>query len=152
MPLPHLFLDSSALVAGAISADGAARALLVLSEAGRIRVTISEQVVVETERALARKAPRALPYFRETLHRSKLAITRDPSREVVHAHLSLIAHAADVPVVLAAMEAKVDILVTLNRRHFIDDPGVEVRSGLRIATPGTALVWIRESPPGSEGS
>jgi hypothetical protein len=38
----------------------------------------------------------------------------------------------------------VDYLVTLNRRHFIDDPAVAARSGLRIGTPGDALAWMRE--------
>ena len=34
-------------------------------------------------------------------------------------------------------------LVTLNRRHFIDDPEVARRSDLRIGTPGDALAWVR---------
>lgn len=38
----------------------------------------------------------------------------------------------------------VDYLVTLNGRHFIDDPAVAARSGLRIGTPGDALAWMRE--------
>ncbi len=33
-------------------------------------------------------------------------------------------------------------MVSLNRRHFIDDPEVARRSGLRIGTPGDALVWV----------
>ena len=34
-------------------------------------------------------------------------------------------------------------LVTLNRRHFIDDPEVARHSDLRIGTPGDALAWVR---------
>ena len=52
-------------------------------------------------------------------------------------------HLADVPVLVAAMNARTDYLVTLNRRHFVDDPNVAARSGLRIGTPGDALVWVR---------
>jgi hypothetical protein len=37
---------------------------------------------------------------------------------------------------LAAMKANVDYLVTLNRRHFLDDPDVRERTGLRIGVPG----------------
>jgi predicted nucleic acid-binding protein len=141
---PDLFLDSSALVAGVISSRGAARALLLLAEAGRIALTVSEQVVVETERALARKAPQGLPTYREALRSSGLRIVRDPRAEAVAAHLELCPHAADVPIIVAAMGAGVDVLVTLNRRHFIDDPTVAVRAGLRIGTPGDALLWVRE--------
>ena len=139
----NLFLDSSALFAGVVSASGAARALLMLAETGQLTVTISEQVVTETERAVARKAPRALQDLRETIFVSQAQIVRDPAPEVVKEHMQLIAHPADVPIVLAALEARVDFLVTLNRKHFIDDPGVSQKSGLRIGTPGDALAWVR---------
>jgi hypothetical protein len=52
MSRPDLFLDSSALFAGVVSPSGAARALLLLAEVRRITVTVSEQVVTETERAV----------------------------------------------------------------------------------------------------
>ena len=143
MPKVNLFLDSSALFAGIVSASGAARALLLLAESGHIMVTISEQVVTETERAIARKVPSAINDFREAILASKARILRDPSQEDVMANLILISHPADVPILLAAMQDKVDYLVTLNRKHFIDDPDVAQQSGLRIGTPGDALIWVR---------
>jgi len=105
--------------------------------------TISEQVLAETERAIARKVPRALRALRQAILASKVQIVRDQSPEDVRAHLNLISHPADVPIVLAAMRAKVDSLVTLNRKHFIDDPEVALKAGLRIGTPGEALNWVR---------
>lgn len=144
MPRPHLFVDSSALFAGVVSPSGAARALLLLAESGHVTITVSEQVITETERAIARKAPQALPYYREALRSTGLTIVRDPLPEEVAAHHDLIAHPADVPIVLAAMKAGGDFLVTLNRRHFLDDKGVAARSGLRIGTPQDALAWVRE--------
>ena len=144
MSRASLFLDSSALFAGVISASGAARVLLLLAETDRITLLISEQVVAETERALARKSPRALADLRQAILASKVQIVRDPQRATVQANLNLIRHAADAPILLAAMQAKVDYLVTLNRVHFLDDPGVAQRSGLRIGTPGDALAWLRQ--------
>ena len=144
MPIPHLFLESSALFAGVASPSGAARALLLLAEAGLISIAVSEQVVAETERAVARKVPRALAVYREALRCTGLRIVRDPSPGEVEIHGDIIAHRADVPIVVAAMRAGTDFLVTFNRRHFIDDPGVAVRSGLRMGTPGDALAWVRE--------
>ena len=102
------------------------------------------QVVSETERALARKAPKALLYYREALRSTGLHLVRNPSSEDVRAFRDIISHQADVPIVVAAMRARVDYLVTLNRRHFIDDPGVAARSGLQIGTPGQVLAWVRE--------
>jgi predicted nucleic acid-binding protein len=144
MPSPELFLDSSALFAGVVSPSGAARALLLLAEAELITIIVSEQVVAETERALARKVPQALPTYREALRSTGMRIVRDPSPEEVEAHKDIIAHPADVPIVVAAKKAGTDYLVTHNRRHFIDDPGVATRSGLRIGTPGDGLGWVRE--------
>jgi predicted nucleic acid-binding protein len=143
MPEINLFLDSSALMAGILSADGAARVLLLLAENGQIGVTISEQVLAETERAIARKVPKALNDLRQAILASQVRIVRDPSPEDVSGHPNLASHPADTPIVLAAMQAKVDYLVTLNRKHFIDDPGVAQQSGLRIGTPGDALSWVR---------
>lgn len=146
----NLFLDSSALFAGIVSATGAARALLLLSEIGHITVTISEQVVTETERAIARKVPSALNDLRQAILASKAQIVRNPSPKEVRANKHLISHPSDVPIALAAMKAEVDYLVTLNRKHFTEDSGVAIRSGLRIGTPGDALNWVR-SQMRSEG-
>lgn len=71
-----LFQDSSAPFAGVASATGATLALILLAEAGSVRVIVSERVMAETERALARKAPAALPFCRSA-HR------RDPAPEEV---------------------------------------------------------------------
>lgn len=139
----NLFLDSSALFAGIASGTGAARVVLFLAESESIRITISEQVVAETERAVAKKVPKALNDLRRAILASKARIVRDPSLEDGLAQLDLISHSADVPILLAAMHDKVDYLVTLNRKHFMDDTGVAQRSGLRIGAPGEALDWVR---------
>ncbi|MBX7235670.1 MAG: PIN domain-containing protein [Caldilineales bacterium] len=143
MPRFNLFLDSSALIAGVISSSGAARALLQFAEAGIIVITISEQVVVESERAIARKAPVALVFLRQTLRQTGLRIVPSPSAAEVASHADIIRDPTDVPIVVAAMSAAVDFLVTLNRHDFIDDPEVSVRSGLRIGAPADALRWLR---------
>ena len=145
MASPELFFDSSALFAGIVSASGASRALLLLAEAGQVAITISEQVVAETERAVARKIPRALPEFREAIRATGLRMVRDPTPDEMEAYGDIISHRADVPILVAAMRVKTDYLVTLNRRHFIDDPTVADRSNLRIGTPGEALMWVRRT-------
>ena len=86
MSRTSLFLDSSALFAGIASSTGAARALLLLAEAGQITNVVSEQVVAETERALARKLPQALGYYREAIRAVGVRIVRNPSPEQIEAH------------------------------------------------------------------
>lgn len=68
---------------------------------------------------------------------------RDPSREELDRYAEIIRDPADVGIVVAAMKADVDYLVTHNRRHFLDDPGVAEKSGLAIGSPGDALAWLR---------
>jgi len=109
-----------------------------------VTITVSEQVIAETERTLARKAPAALPPYRQSLRSSQVRIVRDPPAEMVYPHRDWISHPADVPILVAAATAGADYLATLNRRHFSDDPDVAARSGLRIGTPGDALAWVRQ--------
>lgn len=145
-----IFFDSSALIAGIISAQGAARVLLLLAEDQKIKIIVSEQVIVEVERNIARKAPKAVPFAREFIRTANIRIVRDPHVDLVRQHQHWINHPADVPILVAAVNAQVDFLVTLNTRHFIDDPQVARRSGLRIGTPGDALVWVRGRLKGTQ--
>lgn len=140
----RMFLDSSTLFSGVVSAVGAARVLLQLGEMGAVELFVSEQVIAETERAVARKAPRAVADLRRAILASRARVVANPDAAEVHGNLTLMKHAADIPILLAAMRVRVDFLVTLNTRHFMDDPEVSRRSGLRIGTPGDALSWFRE--------
>ena len=139
-----VFLDSRALIAGVISATGAARVLLVMSEIGQIEIFISEHVITESEHSLARKVPHALPEFRQSIKDAQPKILQNPTPQEIRDHLYLISDPADVPILLAAMKANVDYLATHNRRHFLDDPTVAEKSGLRIGAPGDILAWVRE--------
>jgi predicted nucleic acid-binding protein len=115
----------------------------LLAETDHITVTISEQGVAEAERAIARKAAGALTNLRQAIQATRARIVLDPSSEDVTSIFSLIAHPSDITILLAAMKAGTDYLVTLNRKYFLDDPEVKRRSGSRIGTPGDALNWIR---------
>lgn len=141
----NIFLDSSALIAGVISETGAAHVLLQLGESEDILLTISEMVIAESERSIAKKSPRNLNDLRNLIKAAKLRIVHDPLNKEVENNLYLIGDPNDVPILIAAMKANVDYLATHNRKHFLDDPKVAERSGLKIGTPGDALAWIREN-------
>jgi predicted nucleic acid-binding protein len=130
---------------GCLIRNQGAHALLLLGESEEILLTVSEMVIIESERAIALKAPRNIPIFRNSIVISNLQIVRDPSTKEVEANLHLISDPNDVPILLAAMKTKVDYLATHNRRHFLDNPKVAEISGLRIGTPGDVLAWLREN-------
>ena len=94
---------------------------------------------------MARKSPSNLTDLRRLIKSSNLRIVSNPSRKEVEANLYLINDPNDVPILIAAMKAKVDYLVTHNRRNFLDDPKAAERSGLRIGNPGEALAWLRDN-------
>ena len=145
MPKFNIFLDSSALIAGAISESGAAHVLLNLGESKDVVLTVSELVIWESERSMAKKAPANLNDLRSLIKSSNLRIVENPPRTEVEANLYLIHDPNDVPILLAAMKAKVDYLATHNRKHFLDNPNVAEKSGLRIGTPGDVLAWLRDN-------
>lgn len=141
----NVFLDSSALIAGVLSTTGAAHALLMLGEDEDIVLTVSEFVIIESEKSISAKSPRNVKALRQTIVTSKLQIDADPSAEEIQANLYLINDPNDVPVLLAAIKAKVDYLATHDHKHFLDDPKVAERASLKIGTPRDVLAWIREN-------
>jgi predicted nucleic acid-binding protein len=141
----NIFLDSSALIAGVLSTTGAAHALLMFGEDESILLTVSEWVVIESEETISRKSPKNIKALRNSLLTSKFEVVPDPSAEEIQANLYLMDDADDIPVLLAAMKAKVDFLATHDHKHFIDNPKVAERAGIKIGTPGDVLAWIREN-------
>lgn len=141
----NIFLDSSALIAGIMSETGAAHILLQLRETEDIVLMISEVVFNETDRSVARKSPDNLENVQKEIKKARIKILQDPSDEEVQANLYLMDDPDDVPILLAAMKEKVDYLATHDRKHFLDDPKVAERSGLKIGTPGDVIAWIREN-------
>ncbi|HUS70657.1 MAG TPA: PIN domain-containing protein [Anaerolineae bacterium] len=139
---PRVFLDTSALLAGLASPRGASNKILALAEAGLLTLVVSEQVLVEAERNLEEKLPRGIPQCRRFLITCPLEKVPAPSASDVAMAKEMI-HAKDVSILVAAMNAQVDYLVTLNRKHFLDDPEVARRSGLRIGAPEDLLAWLR---------
>lgn len=139
-----IFIDSSALIAGVISENGAAHVLLQLGETEDVSLTISEFVFNETTRSIGKKSPENLANVQKEIEKARIVIAQDPSPEEIQANLYLMDDPDDVPVLLAAIKAKVDYLATHDHKHFLDDPKVAEKAGLKIGTPGDVLAWIRE--------
>jgi predicted nucleic acid-binding protein len=130
------------LIAGLASSTGASNVILTLAEAELLTLVVSDEVFVEAERNLQDKLPRALLEYRRFLDVCPLEKAPAPSETEVIAACQII-HPKDAPLLAAAISLKVDYLVTLNRKHFLDDPEVARKSGLRLGTPGDFLAWFR---------
>lgn len=114
----RVFLDTSALIAGLLSETGAAREVLRLGEAEIIEIVISKQVLVEAERNLMKKFPELEEAYHAFLKNLNPTVVSDPDREKIKQAVQWI-DPDDAPILAAALEARVDYLVTWNTRHFM---------------------------------
>lgn len=138
---PQLLLDSNIITGGLVSRWGQQRAVLSLCAAKTCRLVLAEYVRIEVERNLLKHVDRLSETDAEQLmadYDGLLRLTRPkmiplPTAEEVRKYRHLISHAADVPVVLSAIHAKSDWIITTNRDHFTD--AVALKIGIRIASP-----------------
>lgn len=137
------FLDTSVLSAGIWSAEGGARMIFRLGEAGVIDLMVSSLVLRELENVLERKAPKSMGDLALLLDRSNLEIAPKPKIERIDESLSLTPHSGDANILATAWDSDVDFLVTLDRKHFLDNkPMIDSVPSL-IGTPGDFLAWHR---------
>ncbi len=137
----RLFLDSNVLMGGILSAWGLDKAVLSLCAARICRMVLAEYVRREVEENLLNRATSLTPAeanqviddYEKLLKLARPEIVTPPSAQEVARSRRLISHAADVPVLLSAIQARPDWLLTHNTKHFT--PTVATRTGLRIATP-----------------
>jgi hypothetical protein len=129
------------LTGGILSKWGLDKAVLSLCAARICRMVLGEYVREEVEENLLSRAAELSPAVADQVidDYSKLLKLARPeiiplplAREVARSR-HLIRHAADVPVLLSAMQAQPDWLLTHNTQHFT--VAVAKRTGLRIATP-----------------
>ena len=139
-----VFLDTSALFAGIWSSEGGARMILRLGEARAIRLQVSPQVLDEIEGVLRRKSPDMLGLLALLLDRSRIEVVPVPSQEALEQSRSLTNHVGDARILAASWAAAVDYFVTLDRVHFLDNPGMRAAVPFPLGTPGDFLIWYRE--------
>jgi predicted nucleic acid-binding protein len=129
------------LTRGIVAPWGLDMAVLSLCAARICRLVLAEVVRAEVEENLLLHAAALSPEDADTVienYRRLIELTLPemvayPHAEAVRTNRRIIRHEADVPVLLSAMAAKPDWLLTHNTKHFT--PAVAERTGLRIATP-----------------
>jgi len=140
-PKLRIFLDSNVLTGGIVSTWGLDKAVLSLCAARVCRLVLAEAVREEVEENLllaavrfsADEAEKLIENYRRLIELTKPELIPYPSADTVAENRHLIRHQADVPVLLSAMSAKPDWVLSNNTKHFTQD--VAQRTGLRIATP-----------------
>jgi predicted nucleic acid-binding protein len=138
----RVFLDSNVVVSGLISEVGPPRIFLdlVLAHISGLYMMTGEYNIVEIERTLRKKLPRALPAWRRYRKLLELEIVPLPEWKDIERHRGTIAD-KDVPVIVSAIQGKCDLLVTGDRKDF----GALARKSslpFRIVTPAECVTQL----------
>ena len=139
---PRFLLDSSVILAGVASSAGASHALLTLGELGFIRLLTMEYIFLEIEKNIEAKFKKSLPRYLQVRTAIHWEFIPNPSLPDLLRWTSIIP-VKDAPILAAAVSSVPARLVTLDTRHFIDDPRIAEQSGITIVTPGHLVREIR---------
>lgn len=135
----RIFIDSSVIVAAMFSSEGGSSKILALCEAGLLEGNVSKHVTDEVGEVLKRKFPEMIEDFENLLKLANLKVLKKVKEAEIARAKNWISDKNDVPILAAAKQLNVDVLITLDIRHFIKDEDVSKKSGLRILTPGEFL-------------
>jgi predicted nucleic acid-binding protein len=131
-----LFLDANIIFTAAYSAQGISRGLFRLAAAGKCSLCTSAFANEEAFRNIHKKAPQKLADL--TLLMKQVDILAEPHPKWVTWATLLPLVQKDAPVLAAAIQGKVDIFVTGDRRDFGHLFG-RVLHGVKVLTPADAL-------------
>jgi predicted nucleic acid-binding protein len=137
--VPRLFLDASVLIAASGSPTGGSPLVLTLCGHRLARAVSSRLVLLEAERNIRDKlGDDALVRFYQQIAGLDLDLAEGPTSQEIAAQSQII-DPKDAHVLAAALKGEVEVLLTLDRKHFFSP--LVLRAGLPflIETPGTFL-------------
>lgn len=133
-----VFIDSSVLIAAAISHTGSARDLIMKSFCGELKVVISDLVIEETRRNLTNKAPKALPALQLFLEVLNPEVVR-PTKGLV-LKVSKVIEVKDAPIVAGAISSRADYLVSYDRKHILQrKKEIKTYFKVKVVTPDALI-------------
>lgn len=141
--MKRVFIDASVLFSAILSSTGASREIIRLSIQNKVVLVANQLVLQEVEKNISLKNAEVLAQFRA--FKEFLAIELvEPGSEEIAAMLPYTV-LKDAPHLASAIKAKVDCLVSLDRKHMIGvRESVASHLGLTILLPGELLETIRD--------
>ncbi|HID85929.1 MAG TPA: PIN domain-containing protein, partial [Anaerolineae bacterium] len=121
MGVRKLFIDASVFIAAAGSPEGGSSFVLELCKRGRFRALCTRLVLLEAERNIHRKlGAEALLRFYQGLAELDPTLETLPTSEEIAACEPIVGE-KDAHVLAAALKSGADVLLTLDRRHFMTE-------------------------------
>lgn len=114
----EIFLDASVLFAASYSSRGASREIIRYAQRGQVILAVNKFIFDEPEKNLINKRPQALMAFADFKKTIPFKIVNPNIAEI----LKMLPHTAlkDAPHFATALKAKVDCIVSLDRRHMVN--------------------------------
>ncbi len=140
----RVFLDSNVILSGLLSDTGAPRLILDLlsMELPDLVAVTGRYNIIEIERNIKKKAPKALPVYEEYFPKLRIELIPLPSPAEVTKHRGIIAD-KDAPVLVSAIKGRADFLVTGDKKHF-EKARKSSSHPFRIVSPSEFLEALAE--------
>jgi len=138
-----VFLDTSVIFSAVLSPKGGARKLLLLGEAGVLRLCVGQNVLRECDEVVRRKAPTSLPVLAMLLEIGGVEISPAHTKEQVKIARSIVEYQPDAYVLAEAIAAEPDWFVTHDRAHFLKENKVS-NLDFHIGTPGDLIQTLTD--------
>ena len=137
----RIFIDSSVLFSAANSSKGHSRDLFLMSASGEIKIIISNFVLQETIRNLSGLKKPPLEALDQIVQNANIELVDATKQSVLDAAKLIVLK--DAPIIAAAKTAKVNMLVSLDKKHILGRADLETYIHASIVTPLIAYQTIR---------
>lgn len=142
-----VFLDTSVILAASKSKNGGSSYILMLCRKGNIQGFISRYVVYEAKTSsvtvLDQPEKQRLNFL---LLQCRLAVVDEAQEKDIQKYHSII-EKKDVPIIAAAHSQKVDYLLTLNTKDFMQTKVTNYVKPMKIATPKNFITIEKNRQP-----
>jgi predicted nucleic acid-binding protein len=138
---PRVFIDSSVLFTAAYSAKGHSRDLMLMSAAGDVILVLSDFVLEETRRNLALTTP-GLTVLERIIRDARVEMVSVTRKQVQDAMQLIVSK--DAPILAAAKSAKVNMLVSLDKKHLLGHPELDRYINAPILMPADVIARLKE--------
>jgi predicted nucleic acid-binding protein len=138
----RFFLDTSVLFAAVYSTTGHARDLLKAAESEEITLVTSKYVLAEARRVLVDKSPQRYLVFDYLMTKLPWEMV-EPTKGQVLTAAKYVEDINDAPIIAAARKAKVQALVTFDRKHLLGRPTIATYLRAKVLTAREAVELLK---------
>ena len=130
------FIDSSVFFAAVLSPSGGSFRIFREARSRGITLCVTRYIIDEVRAGLKERYPESMEDFHSFFVHFPILVIPDPPERVARKYLGLV-HPDDLPIVAGAVVGDASDLITLDRKHFLDNAVLKAAMPfLKIMTPG----------------